>query len=137
LILIVFGERLSPFVMMWRIGGGWCEDISPPPNSDWLGLLKPQTIPVVEHNGDFYSCDHYVDGGYRLGNITETSLIGLLESLERRAFGEAKLGALPRYGLGCEVRDICNGECPKNRFTKFRPLFVKGVLDLVYRVIFS
>ncbi|MGD8540487.1 MAG: anaerobic sulfatase maturase [Candidatus Aminicenantes bacterium] len=73
-------------------------------------------IPVVEHNGDFYSCDHFVDGRHRLGNIMGTSLEELLESPAQRAFGKAKLDTLPRYCLECEVRDMCNGECPKNRF---------------------
>jgi uncharacterized protein len=73
-------------------------------------------IPVIEHNGDFYSCDHFVDIEHRLGNIMETPLVGLLESQAQRAFGQAKLDTLPRYCLECEVRDMCNGECPKNRF---------------------
>ena len=73
-------------------------------------------IPVVEHNGDFYSCDHFVDAAHRLGNIRETPLVELLESTEQRAFGQAKLEALPQYCRACEVRDMCNGECPKNRF---------------------
>jgi uncharacterized protein len=83
-----------------------------------LCIFRPTCgdIPVVEHNGDFYSCDHYVDVRHRLGNITETPLVELLESPEQRAFGEAKLEALPRYCQECEVRDMCNGECPKNRF---------------------
>ncbi len=75
-------------------------------------------IPVIEHNGDFYSCDHYVDVEHRLGNIKETPLVELLESPAQRAFGEAKLETLPRYCLECEVRAMCNGECPKNRFLK-------------------
>jgi len=73
-------------------------------------------IPVVEHNGDFYSCDHFVDVEHRLGNIKETPLVELLESPAQRAFGRAKLEALPRYCLKCGVRAMCNGECPKNRF---------------------
>jgi uncharacterized protein len=73
-------------------------------------------IPVVEHNGDFYSCDHYVDAEHRLGNIRETPLVELLESPEQRAFGNAKLETLPRFCRECEVRIMCNGECPKNRF---------------------
>jgi uncharacterized protein len=75
-------------------------------------------IPVVEHNGDFFSCDHFVDAEHRLGNICEIPLIDLLESQEQRAFGQAKLDTLPRYCLDCEVRAMCNGECPKNRFIK-------------------
>jgi len=75
-------------------------------------------IPVVEHNGDFYSCDHYVDAGHRLGNIIETPLADMLESPEQKAFGRAKRDTLPRYCLECEVRDMCHGECPKNRFIR-------------------
>jgi uncharacterized protein len=74
-------------------------------------------IPVVERNGDFYSCDHYVDETHRLGNIRKTPLADLIESPAQRAFGEAKLDTLPRVCLSCEVRKMCNGECPKNRFS--------------------
>jgi uncharacterized protein len=83
-----------------------------------LCIFRPTCgdIPVVEHNGDFYSCDHYVDVEHRLGNIKETPLVELLESPAQRAFGEAKLEALPRYCRECGVRSMCNGECPKNRF---------------------
>jgi len=83
-----------------------------------LCIFRPTCgdIPVVEHNGDFYSCDHYVDVEHCLGNITETPLVELLENPEQRAFGEAKMDALPRYCRECGVRDMCNGECPKNRF---------------------
>ena len=73
-------------------------------------------IPVVEHNGDFYSCDHFVDSEYRLGNIREHPLVELLESPAQRAFGRAKLGGLSSYCRACDVRDMCNGGCPKNRF---------------------
>jgi len=75
-------------------------------------------IPVVEHNGDFYSCDHFVDVEHRLGNIKETPLVELLESPAQRAFGNAKLETLPHYCRKCEVRAMCNGECPKNRLLK-------------------
>ncbi len=75
-------------------------------------------IPVIEHNGDFYSCDHFVDGGHHLGNIIETPLVEMLESPAQRAFGRAKLESLPRWCRDCEVLEMCNGECPKNRFIK-------------------
>jgi len=83
-----------------------------------LCIFRPTCgdIPVIEHNGDFYSCDHFVDVEHCLGNIKETPLVELLESPTQRAFGKAKLGALPRYCQECEVRAMCNGECPKNRF---------------------
>jgi uncharacterized protein len=72
-------------------------------------------IPVIEHNGDFYSCDHFVDPKYYLGNIREMPLVKLLESPAQRAFGQAKLDTLPRQCQVCEVRAMCNGGCPKNR----------------------
>lgn len=75
-------------------------------------------IPVVEHNGDFFSCDHYVDAQHRIGNILETPLVELLESPAQRAFGQAKKDSLPRYCQECEVRPMCNGGCPKDRFQR-------------------
>jgi uncharacterized protein len=73
-------------------------------------------IPVVEHNGDFFSCDHFVDPDHRLGNIRETPLVDLLESPAQRAFGQAKRDTLPRYCQACKVLTMCNGGCPKDRF---------------------
>jgi len=75
-------------------------------------------VPVVEHTGDFYSCDHYVTSDYLLGNINDNSLSYFLDSERQISFGEAKLNTLPQYCLKCEVRSMCNGECPKNRFVK-------------------
>jgi uncharacterized protein len=73
-------------------------------------------VPVVEHNGDFYSCDHYVESEHLVGSINGTSLADLLESPRQKEFGMAKSKTLPRYCIDCDVRDMCNGECPKNRF---------------------
>jgi uncharacterized protein len=73
-------------------------------------------VPVVEHNGDFYSCDHYVDSEHLIGNIKDTTLSDLLESPRQKEFGMAKSKTLPCYCIDCDVRDMCNGECPKNRF---------------------
>ena len=75
-------------------------------------------IPVVEQNGDFYCCDHYVDAAHRLGNIRETPLDELIESPAQRAFGEAKLEKLPHVCRSCDCLTMCNGECPKNRFLR-------------------
>lgn len=76
------------------------------------------TALALEHNGDLYSCDHYVEPGYFLGNIAQDNLIHLVGSEEQVFFGQAKLDTLPQYCLDCEVRFICNGECPKNRIRK-------------------
>jgi uncharacterized protein len=75
-------------------------------------------VPVVEHNGDFFSCDHFVDAAHRVGNITDTPLSELIESPRQRAFGQDKLDRLPRYCRTCEVRSLCNGGCPKDRFVR-------------------
>jgi uncharacterized protein len=73
-------------------------------------------IPVLEHNGDFFPCDHFVDPEHRIGNIRETPLDRLLDSPEQLKFGAAKRDALPRYCRRCQVLDMCNGGCPKYRF---------------------
>jgi uncharacterized protein len=75
-------------------------------------------IPVVEHNGDFYCCDHFVDERHRLGNILDVPLVELIESPAQRAFGNAKQERLPQYCLDCDVRPMCNGGCPKDRFVR-------------------
>ena len=74
------------------------------------------TALAMEHNGDLYSCDHFVEEGYRLGNITETPMAELVASDRQRAFGLAKRDALPRYCRECDVRFVCQGGCPKDRF---------------------
>jgi uncharacterized protein len=73
-------------------------------------------VPVVEHNGDFYSCDHYVDKEHLLGNIRNHTLSDYLDSEKQKSFGQAKSLTLPRYCTECEYLSMCNGECPKNRF---------------------
>jgi uncharacterized protein len=75
-------------------------------------------VPVAEHTGDFYSCDHYVDKEHLLGNLKDHSLSYFLDCDVQKAFGQAKSLTLPKYCLNCEVRPMCNGECPKNRFIK-------------------
>jgi uncharacterized protein len=72
---------------------------------------------ALEHNGDVYSCDHFVEPAHLLGNIVETQMVELVVSPQQRRFGEAKRDTLPSYCRSCEVRFACNGECPKNRFT--------------------
>ncbi|HEV8574212.1 MAG TPA: anaerobic sulfatase maturase [Dehalococcoidia bacterium] len=71
---------------------------------------------ALEHNGDLYSCDHYVYPQYKLGNLMNESLAAMVHSPEQRQFGDDKSATLPRYCRECEVRFACNGECPKHRF---------------------
>lgn len=75
-------------------------------------------IPVIEHNGDFFSCDHFVDPGHRLGNIRATPLLEMLEGPAQTEFARAKRDKLPRYCRECEFLDMCNGGCPKDRFIR-------------------
>jgi uncharacterized protein len=70
---------------------------------------------AIEHNGDVYSCDHFVEPAYRLGNIHELPIIELADSPRQRQFGRNKEASLPRYCRECDVRFACHGECPKNR----------------------
>lgn len=73
---------------------------------------------ALEHNGDVFSCDHFVYPRYKLGNILNNTLGDLVRSPEQRRFGNDKNDALPRYCRECDVRFACNGECPKNRFAQ-------------------
>lgn len=70
----------------------------------------------MEHNGDVYSCDHYVEPDYRLGNIIDVPLGEIVISTKQHEFGMAKRSTLPEHCQNCEVRFICNGGCPKDRF---------------------
>jgi uncharacterized protein len=73
---------------------------------------------AMEHNGDLYSCDHFVYPEYLLGNITETLLSRIVKSQQQVDFGIYKRNSLPRYCIYCDVRYACHGECPKHRFLK-------------------
>jgi uncharacterized protein len=92
----------------------------------WLGLESSLCVfretcggaMAIEHNGDLYSCDHYVYPENRLGNIMQNPLAALINSDQQRRFGLDKRDTLPRYCRECEVRFACNGECPKRRFVR-------------------
>ncbi len=92
---------------------------------NWLGLPTSGmcvfnktcgTGLAIEHNGDLYSCDHFVEPNYLLGNIQKEHMLELVASPQQQKFGQDKLDSLPRYCLECDVRFACHGECPKNRF---------------------
>jgi uncharacterized protein len=92
----------------------------------WLGqrpglCIFEQTCGLglaMEHEGDVYSCDHFVEPRYKLGNITEKSLVELVTSPQQTRFGLDKRDTLPHYCRVCSVRFICNGACPKDRVLK-------------------
>ncbi|WP_292364379.1 MULTISPECIES: anaerobic sulfatase maturase [unclassified Methanoculleus] len=112
----------------------------------WLGIAGTACIfaptcglgVALEHNGDVYSCDHFVEPDYLLGNILATPLIELVNSEKQRAFGTAKRDTLPRYCRECDFLAICNGECPKNRYVR-TPDGEEGLNYLCegYRIFFS
>ena len=91
---------------------------------NWMGLgsslcvfaEKCGAALAIEHNGDLYSCDHYVYPRYQLGNVMNQSLGAMLNSPAQIKFGNDKLDSLPKFCRECEVRFACNGECPKHRF---------------------
>jgi uncharacterized protein len=74
------------------------------------------TALALEHNGDLYSCDHYVEPDYLLGNILEERMIDLIASDQQHKFGQDKYDTLPNYCLECDVLFACYGGCPRNRF---------------------
>jgi uncharacterized protein len=92
----------------------------------WLGMAGTLCIfgptcglgMALEHNGDLYSCDHFVEPDYFLGNIMETTLEEMANGEKQRTFGRDKLDSLPNFCRRCEFLFVCNGECPKNRFAK-------------------
>ncbi len=123
-----YGQFLSAIFREWmlhdmrRIGVQIFEEAAKP----LLGLphemchYRPTCgdAPALEHNGDFYTCDHFVDPEHLVGNLRRTPLVELLDSPMQRAFGQAKWDALPRQCRACEVLDMCHGGCPKDRFLR-------------------
>ncbi len=92
---------------------------------NWLGMSSSGmcvfnetcgTGLAIEHNGDLFSCDHFVEPNYLLGNIAKEHMIELVASPQQLKFGSDKRDTLPKYCLECDVRFACHGECPKNRF---------------------
>ena len=94
--------------------------------ANWMGVLPDICAyskecghaGVMEHNGDVYSCDHFVFPEYKLGNIREQSLIDMLYGEKQQAFSRLKHTSLPRQCKECDMEFACHGECPKNRFEK-------------------
>ena len=94
--------------------------------ANWMGVLpgicayskECGHAGVMEHNGDVYSCDHFVFPEYKLGNIRDKSLIDMLYGEKQQAFSRLKHTSLPRQCKECDMEFACHGECPKNRFEK-------------------
>ena len=94
--------------------------------ANWMGVLpgicayskECGHAGVMEHNGDVYSCDHFVFPEYKLGNIRDQSLIDMLYGEKQQVFSRLKHTSLPRQCKECDMEFACHGECPKNRFEK-------------------
>lgn len=91
--------------------------------ASWMGVQSVCVFaptcgmgPVLEHNGDLYSCDHFVETPYLLGNIRETHISEMINSKQQRKFGNDKKDTLPCFCSQCDVKFACNGGCPKDRF---------------------
>jgi uncharacterized protein len=104
--------------------------------SSWMGLPSGMCVfdktcglgLALEHNGDLYACDHFVEPGFLVGNIHTSHMRELVSSEQQYRFGHAKLTGLPKCCLECPVLFACHGECPKNRFSKT----LKGEAGLNY-----
>ena len=94
--------------------------------ANWMGVLpgicayskECGHAGVMEHNGDVYSCDHFVFPEFKLGNIRDQSLIDMLYGEKQQVFSRLKHTSLPRQCKECDMEFACHGECPKNRFEK-------------------
>ncbi len=94
--------------------------------SNWMGMGSSLCVfaetcgraLAMEHNGDVYSCDHYVYPAYKLGNLMQQHLGDMVDSPAQVNFGTSKSSTLPRYCRECDVRFACHGECPKHRFLR-------------------
>jgi uncharacterized protein len=113
--LIPIVERATPELIV-QADAGWGVRASERPLYVQDGSLVTERSVTLEHNGDVYSCDHYVEPEYLLGNISERHLAEMVASPQQQAFGTAKATTLPSQCVTCEVRFACHGECPRNRF---------------------
>lgn len=88
----------------------------------YVGLDAPEctlskecgVYPTVEHNGDVYSCDFFVESRWKLGNIKQNRLVDMLNSPKQTKFGQLK-SQLPRKCRTCPWLQHCYGGCTKDR----------------------
>jgi serine-type anaerobic sulfatase-maturating enzyme len=103
----VYVQMFDTALAKWAgVAGGMCV------HEETCGLAL-----AIEHTGDLYSCDHFVEPDYLLGNIKDKHMLELIVSPQQTKFGQDKRDTLPRFCLECDVRFACNGGCPKDRFT--------------------
>ena len=94
---------------------------------------------ALEHNGDLYSCDHFVEPDYFLGNIKEEHMLTMVASEQQRKFGNDKRDMLPRYCRECPVRFACHGGCPTATASSRRQMVkvVSTILCAGYKAFFT
>ena len=73
---------------------------------------------IIEHNGDLYSCDHFVYPENNLGNVRDTTIRQMVTGSQQVKFGDDKRDALPQYCRRCTWKFACNGGCPKHRIAR-------------------
>lgn len=73
---------------------------------------------TVEHNGDVYACDHFVDEAHRLGNLAQTTFRAMMANPRRTHFVTDKYNTLPDECRHCPWLPACGGECPQHRFVE-------------------
>ncbi len=92
---------------------------------------------AIEHNGDVYSCDHFVYPEYKLGNLNDTKLRDMYRSREQFEFGVSKRNGLSDSCLNCQYYHLCSGGCPKHRFRDSKDELSKNYLCEGYKLFFS
>lgn len=122
-----WGRFLCRLLDEWKTRdiGTWFVQIFDSILANWVGMppgncsYAPSCghAGVMEHNGDVYSCDHFVFPEYKLGNIHDNTLVEMMFGLRQQEFGRMKHDSLPRQCRQCKWLRLCNGECPKNRIT--------------------
>lgn len=85
-------------------------------NLCWMAPTCGRVL-IVEHDGGVYSCDHFVTPGHRIGDIETSDLGTLVDSPVQLRFGNDKQEHLPNQCRCCSYLAICNGGCPKDRFS--------------------
>lgn len=144
---IAFGQYMCDIFDEWRISdiGEYYVQLFDVTLANWHGE-QPSLCAyskscgdglAVEHNGDVYSCDHFVYPEYKLGNIMESSMGEMYRSPRQFNFGVSKRNGLPDSCLNCEYYRLCNGGCPKHRFRSSEEELMKNYLCDGYKLFFE
>ncbi len=124
---VMFGKFLNTIFDEWvrKDVGKYYVQIFDVSLANWMGERPGLCVfsetcgdaTAMEHNGDLFSCDHYVYDEYKLGNIMDIPMLDMIKSEFQEKFGRDKRDSLPKYCFQCDYRFACHGECPKNRIS--------------------